>query len=70
MMTEREQMLHDHYASNAKARGHGESCDLVAVDHNWPTILGRPRCTCKARRAVQFVHPESGEVTTSYLELS
>lgn len=42
--TDRE--LHDHYASNAKATGHAGDCALVTADRNWPTIMGRPACTC------------------------
>ena len=39
-------VLHDHYASNAMARGHHTECDLVTTWRNWPTIMGRPHCNC------------------------
>ena len=53
---DREQKLHDHYASNARARGHKDTCQLVVghwttksgVDVNWPTLNGRPVCTCRS----------------------
>ena len=38
--------VHDHYAKNAKAYGHDEKCEKVTAWVNWPTILGRPTCTC------------------------
>lgn len=51
--------LHEHYASNARARGHREDCATVTgaggrvwdgVPVNWPTIFGQPACTCGAGR--------------------
>lgn len=45
-LSETEQELHEHYARNAKARGHEATCDKVTVFRNWPTLLGRPACTC------------------------
>jgi hypothetical protein len=41
-----DQACHDHYASNAKARGHTPKCLLVTKAINWPTIAGRPACSC------------------------
>jgi hypothetical protein len=38
--------LHDHYARNALACGHAETCEKVTAEINWPTLLGRPACTC------------------------
>lgn len=40
--------LHDHYARNAQARGHAPTCRKVTDERNWPTIMGRPPCTCPA----------------------
>jgi hypothetical protein len=45
-MTPKEQELHDHYARNAKACGHAATCRKVTDNINWPTISGRPPCTC------------------------
>lgn len=39
--------LHEHYARNALARGHSSECELVTANVNWPTMLGRPACTCQ-----------------------
>lgn len=38
--------LHTHYASNAQACGHEATCALVTTPVNWPTLMGRPECTC------------------------
>lgn len=39
--------LHDHYASNAKARGHAATCEKVTRPVNWPTLFrGTVPCTC------------------------
>lgn len=46
---QRHQELHDHYASNAIARGHAADCDLVTTPINWPTICGRPICSCEVQ---------------------
>lgn len=46
-LTERERELHDWYARNARARGHADDCRLVTEPRNWPTMFGRPRCTCE-----------------------
>lgn len=43
-----------HWARNARTRGHAETCEMVAgfwttvhgVPVNWPTLYGRPDCTC------------------------
>jgi hypothetical protein len=52
---EQHRELHDHYARNALARGHAPGCPVVTgaggrvwtgVPVNWPTIFGRPACTC------------------------
>lgn len=50
--------LHEHYARNARARGHAEGCAVVTGDRvwdgvavNWPTIFGRPSCTCKKEKS-------------------
>lgn len=45
-LTEREQELHDHYASNATTAGHTAECAKVTEPRNWPQITGRPSCTC------------------------
>ena len=55
---DRDQATHDHMARNARSRGHAENCDKVAghwttaqgVGVNWPTMLGRPACTCGLQR--------------------
>lgn len=44
--TQKEHELHVHYASNALVGGHAADCDKVTTAINWPTILGRPSCTC------------------------
>jgi hypothetical protein len=51
-MTERELALHRHYARNAAACGHRPTCEKVTADRNWPTIMGRPRCTCGQESSV------------------
>lgn len=38
---------HAHYARNARARGHAETCAKITTPVNWPTLFGRPACTCK-----------------------
>lgn len=45
-LTERERELHTHYASNALAVGHEPDCSKVTTARNWPTMFGRPDCTC------------------------
>lgn len=37
---------HAHYARNAIACGHKETCAKVTTPVNWPTLFGRPGCTC------------------------
>lgn len=54
---EQDQALHDHYARNARSQGHADTCQKVVglwttnkgVGVNWPTIMGRPQCTCGAQ---------------------
>ena len=48
-LTEEEHELHVHYASNAIARGHEATCELVTTARNWPHMSrgGNARCTCK-----------------------
>ena len=51
---ERMQETHDHYEKNALVNGHRNDCQLVVgfwktnngVWVNWPTLNGRPKCTC------------------------
>lgn len=43
----RAEELHAHYAANAIATGHAADCAMVTADENWPTIKGRPSCTCR-----------------------
>lgn len=38
--------LHDHYAKNSLAVGHSPLCEKVVAGRNWPTMVGRPDCTC------------------------
>lgn len=45
-MSPGESAMHTHYASNALAQGHAETCARVTTPRNWPTMLGRPDCTC------------------------
>ena len=49
-LTEREHLLHVHYASNALAVGHEPECERVTTARNWPQMFGRPRCSCGAER--------------------
>lgn len=75
---ERDQATHDHYAKNALATGHEPTCEMVVgawttaqgVAVNWPTLRGRPDCTCgkkdelneaedeRVARAVRETYPE------------
>lgn len=56
--TQHLQSVHDHYASNARTAGHAETCEKIVghwttkdgIGVNWPTLNGRPRCTCGAQR--------------------
>lgn len=44
---------HDHYASNSKAQGHTSACALVTAPINWPTLAGRPACSCEQRQEIK-----------------
>lgn len=37
---------HEHYAKNSIACGHATTCAKVTTPVNWPTLFGRPACTC------------------------
>jgi hypothetical protein len=50
-----EQELHEHYASNARACGHADDCLKVTLPVNWPTLWGKPLCTCG--RGEPWIHP-------------
>ena len=43
----RTMFLHNHYAANATVAGHEASCKMVTEYVNWPTMSGRPACTCR-----------------------
>lgn len=45
-LSAREVEHHIHYASNALALGHEDSCGLVRTARNWPALWGRPSCSC------------------------
>lgn len=44
----RDTVLHEHYARNALALGHSETCIKVTLPVNWPTMFGHPLCSCDA----------------------
>lgn len=63
--------LHNHYAANAVVAGHEASCAMVTTFVNWPTMSGRPACTCRvggntAEAQISWRKRRDGESTPDY----